>query len=68
MPAELRTFVVGPIQTNCYVFTDTSETGSETIVIDPGSQGGEIARLLAGDNVKQVSLFEFDFQRLDERN
>lgn len=50
MPAELRTYVVGPIQTNCYVFTDSCES----IVIDPGSQGGEIARRLAGDNVTHI--------------
>ena len=43
---EIRRFIVGPIQTNCYAVVDDGHA----IVIDPGAAGAEIAREL-GDVV-----------------
>jgi glyoxylase-like metal-dependent hydrolase (beta-lactamase superfamily II) len=37
-----ETFVVGPIETNCYLFGD--ETSKEVAVVDPGENGEEILR------------------------
>ena len=43
---------VGTLNTNCYIVKNPDTR--DAIVIDPGSQGGEIARRLAGDNVTHI--------------
>lgn len=44
---ELRNFVVGPIQTNCYAYI----SGAEAIVFDPGFAGDKLADALADVSV-----------------
>ena len=41
---KLKTFVVGPMQTNCYIISD--ETSFEAIIIDPGDEPKEIKKYL----------------------
>ena len=47
---EVRRFVVGPIQTNCYAVV----SDGHAIVIDPGAAGAEIARELSGVEVDAI--------------
>lgn len=44
---ELRQFVVGPIQTNCYAYS----SGDECMVVDPGYAGDQIADALEQDGL-----------------
>ena len=47
---ELRCFVVGPIQTNCYAYV----SGGECMVVDPGASGAAVADALADVRVKYI--------------
>lgn len=47
---EIRLFVVGPIGTNCYALV----SDGECMVVDPGSQGSEVARELADVHVSLI--------------
>ena len=47
---EIRLFVVGPIQTNCYAYV----SGGECLVVDPGASGADIAKALSDVRVTQV--------------
>ena len=47
---EIRLFVVGPIQTNCYAYI----SGGECLVVDPGADGAKIAEALSDVKVTQV--------------
>ena len=49
---ELRYFVVGPIETNCYAYI----SGGECLVFDPGANGAEIAEALADVKVTQIAV------------
>jgi len=37
---EITTFVIGPLQSNCYLVTDEASGGA--VVIDPGMESGEV--------------------------
>lgn len=50
----LKTFVVGPLSTNCYVVG--SEESGEALVVDPGAEGERVARELAGLGLHAVAL------------
>ena len=47
---ELRCYVVGPIQTNCYVYV----SAGECMVVDPGASGRAVAEQLAGLKVRLI--------------
>ena len=47
---EIRLFVVGPIQTNCYAYV----SGGECLVVDAGADGAKIADALSDVKVTQV--------------
>ncbi|MBQ1840444.1 MAG: MBL fold metallo-hydrolase, partial [Atopobiaceae bacterium] len=47
---EIRLFVVGDIQTNCYAYV----SAGECLVVDPGASGARIAEALADVKVTQV--------------
>lgn len=47
---NIRLFVVGPIQTNCYALID----GDECLVVDPGAAGEAIARELSDVRVTGI--------------
>ena len=47
---ELRCFVVGPIQTNCYAYVSEGEC----MVVDPGASGAAVADALADVRVKYI--------------
>lgn len=47
---EIRLFVVGPIQTNCYAYVSCGEC----LVVDPGANGAEIAKGLSDVSVAQI--------------
>lgn len=47
---EIRLFVVGDIQTNCYAYV----RAGECLVVDPGASGARIAEALADVKVTQV--------------
>ena len=47
---EIRLFVVGPIQTNCYAYV----SGGECLVVDPGASGTEVAKALSDVAVTQI--------------
>ena len=47
---KIKTFVVGPMQTNCYVLSD-EETG-EAIIIDPGDEPEKIKKYLVQNKLK----------------
>ncbi len=51
---KMKQFVVGPVQTNCYVVINT-ET-QECIVVDPGDKGDSIAYTLRNDGLKPVAI------------
>jgi len=51
----LRIYVVGPIQTNCYVVGD--EETREVLVIDPGDSGPELLEALATDHLQVTHVF-----------
>ncbi len=48
---ELRQFVVGPIQTNCYVYV----SGGEALVVDPAAAGARIAQELSDVHIKYIA-------------
>lgn len=48
---ELRQFVVGPLETNCYAIVSEDKA----LVIDPGFCGGQIAEGLAGIQVETIA-------------
>jgi glyoxylase-like metal-dependent hydrolase (beta-lactamase superfamily II) len=50
----LKTFVVGPLDTNCYVVA--SEDSGEALVVDVGAEGERVARELAGLGLHAVAL------------
>ena len=47
---EIRNFVVGPIQTNCYAYV----SGGACMVVDPGAAGAAVAERLADVRVECV--------------
>ena len=47
---ELRCFVVGPIQTNCYAYV----SGGECMVVDPGASGAAVAEALGDVRIKYI--------------
>lgn len=47
---EIRNFVVGPIQTNCYAYV----SGGACMVVDPGAAGSAVAEHLADVRVECV--------------
>ncbi|MGI6755805.1 MAG: MBL fold metallo-hydrolase [Atopobiaceae bacterium] len=47
---ELRQFIVGPIQTNCYAYI----SHGQCMVVDPGDSGAEIAERLKDVDVKLI--------------
>ncbi len=47
---EIRLFVVGDIQTNCYAYV----SAGECLVVDPGASGARIAEALADVQVTQI--------------
>ena len=47
---EIRNFVVGPIQTNCYAYV----SGGACMVVDPGAAGAAVAEHLADVRVECV--------------
>ncbi len=47
---ELRQFVVGPIQTNCYAYVSEGQA----MVVDPGGNGREVAQQLEDVEVKYI--------------
>lgn len=50
----IKTFVIGPLSTNCYIFTD-DKTG-ESVVVDPGYEANSLKTALDGLNVKYIFL------------
>ncbi|MBQ1916111.1 MAG: MBL fold metallo-hydrolase [Lachnospiraceae bacterium] len=50
---RLLHYIVGPIQTNCYVLVSDKNEG---IVIDPGASGKRIAEVLDKEGVKPVAV------------
>ena len=50
---RLLHYIVGPIQTNCYVLVSDKDEG---IVIDPGASGKRIAEALDKEGVKPVAV------------
>lgn len=48
--SEIRQFVVGPIQTNCYAFV----SDGECMVVDPGDSGSDIADRLDDVDVRLI--------------
>lgn len=48
---EIRNFVVGPIQTNCYAYV----SGGACMVVDPGAAGAAVAEHLADVRVECVA-------------
>lgn len=51
----LRIYVVGPLQTNCYVVGD--EETREVLVIDPGDSGPELLAELATEQLRVTHVF-----------
>lgn len=50
MPDEIRNFVVGELDTNCYAYI----SGGEALVVDPGANGSRIATALS--DVRVISI------------
>lgn len=50
----LRSLMVGPLDTDCYVLAD--EDSREAVVIDPGDDVDEIMRLIEADGLKVVAI------------
>lgn len=46
---ELQGFIVGPLQTNCYLYEAQDNGKRVGIIIDPGDQGVEIAQQIPAD-------------------
>jgi glyoxylase-like metal-dependent hydrolase (beta-lactamase superfamily II) len=51
----IKTFVVGQLQTNCYVVTD--EATLECAVIDPGAESGRILNYIEDNKLKLKCIF-----------
>ncbi len=51
----IKTFVVGQLQTNCYVVTD--EATLECAVIDPGAESGRILNYIEDNKLKLKCVF-----------
>lgn len=53
MPADgIRQYVVGPLQTNCYVVV----SDGEGMVVDPGAAGDALARVIADEGIQVVQI------------
>lgn len=53
-PMKVESYVVGPVQTNCY-FAINDET-KETLIIDPGAEAGRLAEILEKEQLKPVAV------------
>lgn len=51
----IKSFVVGQLQTNCYIVTD--EKTLECAVIDPGAESGRILNYIDENKLKPVCIF-----------
>jgi len=51
---QIKTIIVGPIQTNCYIIID--EKSKEALVIDPGDEADEILLEIKGLKVKAIVI------------
>ncbi len=51
---KIKHFVVGPVQTNCYILINNDT--KECIVIDPGDKGESIAYTLKNDGLKPAAI------------
>lgn len=47
---EIRLFIVGPIETNCFAYI----SGGDCLVVDPGAAGTQIAEALSDVRVTQI--------------
>ncbi len=54
MSVKIRTIVVGPVQTNCYLVTN--EETLETICFDPGDRAGAIIEKVLKEGLKLVGI------------
>ena len=54
MSLPMKSLVVGPIETNCYLIWDRAT--KEGAVIDPGADADEIMRSIAGSGMKPVII------------
>ena len=54
MNFDIRSYRVGPIQTNCYFMINTDT--KETLVVDPGDEPKRLAQLLRQDGLKPAAI------------
>lgn len=59
---DIRTYVLGPLATNCYVLTD--ESRKSAVVIDPGTPDDTLLNDLAGLTVEAVLLTHAHFDHI----
>jgi glyoxylase-like metal-dependent hydrolase (beta-lactamase superfamily II) len=51
---EIATFVIGPLQSNCYLVVD--EASSRAVVIDPGMESGEVLETVRRKRLRLESV------------
>jgi len=51
---QIQTFIVGQLQTNCYLVSD--DTSHQALIIDPGDDANYIAEKITADNLQPIAI------------
>jgi hydroxyacylglutathione hydrolase len=51
---NIRTYSLGPVQTNCYI---VSNKGKECIIFDPGEEGDKLVKEIRANGLKPLAIF-----------
>ncbi len=57
---KIKTIIVGPLQTNCYILTN----GNDAIIVDPGDEAIKIEKELGNLNLKGILLTHNHFDHV----
>lgn len=54
MKLSTRTYPLGPIQTNCYIVSNSEK---QCLIFDPGEEGERLIREIKANQLKPVAIF-----------
>ena len=51
---NVRTYSLGPVQTNCYIVSNKEK---QCIIFDPGEEGSKLIKEIQGSQLKPLAIF-----------